>query len=142
MISVLSPKAATWDKIQAVLFLKDKIQQKKELQGKLKYLQMNSVRIHHPFYIQSDLPLEKNKLRSTYKLPLLPGILTYFHYDNMICVCVNARGEAGESWQRAPSPSVLGECLKHELSCSAPCMVSYTSTSKFTVTLRKEDLGP
>lgn len=103
---------------------------------------MSLASVHRPFYIRCDLPLEKNKLRSTYKLPLLPGILTYFHYDNMICVCVNARGEAAGSWQRAPSPSVLGECLKHELSCWALCMVSYTSTSKFTVTLRKEDLGP
>lgn len=57
-----------------------------------------------PFNVWSDLPLEKKKLRSTHKLPLLPGILTYFHYDNMICVCVNARGEADESWRRAPLP--------------------------------------
>lgn len=79
---------------------------------------MNLASVHRPFYIRCDLPLEKNKLRSPYKLPLLPGILAYFHYDNMICVCVNARGEAAEGWQRAPSPWVLGECLKHELSCS------------------------
>jgi len=26
----------------------------------------------------------------------------------MICVCVNARGEAAESWRRAPSPSSPG----------------------------------
>lgn len=104
MISGLSVKKATWDKIQTALILEDKIQQKKELQWKLKYLQTNLASVHRPLNIRSDLPLEKNKLRSTDKLPLLPGILTYFHYDNMICVCVNARGEAAESWRRAPLP--------------------------------------
>lgn len=97
-----------WGKIKTALILKDKVQEKKEFQRELKYLQMNLASIHHPFNVWSDLPLEKNKLRSTHKLPLLPGILTYFHYDNMICVCVNARGEAAESWRRAPSPSGPG----------------------------------